>query len=93
MRFSVVIAQLVTATAVAGAAIPNAIRADSDEAVVYPAKVDQTWVDATKRADSDEAVVYPAKVDQTWVDASKRADSDEAVVYPAKVDQTWVDSE
>ncbi|KAI9172798.1 Phenylalanine aminomutase (L-beta-phenylalanine forming) [Paramyrothecium foliicola] len=100
MKFSVVIAQLATVTAVAGAAIPKAIRADSDEAVVYPAQVDQSWVDASKRADSDEAVVYPAQVDQSWVDASKRSasianagqDSDEAVVYPAQVDQSWVDA-
>ncbi|KAK3299476.1 uncharacterized protein B0H64DRAFT_388552 [Chaetomium fimeti] len=46
---------------------------DADEAVAYPAQVDQSWVDAanTKRAavDADEAVAYPAKVDQSWVDS------------------------
>ncbi|CAJ2504615.1 Uu.00g120090.m01.CDS01 [Anthostomella pinea] len=62
--------------AMAGMAAAAAIRpnargaADSDEAVVYPASVDQSWVDARSDTDSDEAVVYPASVDQSWVDAS-----------------------
>ena len=50
---------------------------DADEAVVYPASVDQSWVDSTKRAeaepsmmDADEAVVYPASIDQSWVDSN-----------------------
>ncbi|KAA8652908.1 hypothetical protein EYZ11_007149 [Aspergillus tanneri] len=44
---------------------------DADEAVVYPAQVDQSWVDAKPRSlpGADEAVVYVAKVDQSWVDA------------------------
>ncbi|PMB73929.1 hypothetical protein BM221_001356 [Beauveria bassiana] len=67
MKASFVVAFMV-GTAVA-AVIP-ARAADSDEAVVYPAQVDQSWVDAQKRSqDSDEAVVYPAQVDQSWVDA------------------------
>ncbi|OAA52900.1 hypothetical protein ISF_09178 [Cordyceps fumosorosea ARSEF 2679] len=76
--------------------IRDSIAVDSDEAIVYPAQVDQSWVDAQKRSqDSDEAVVYPAQVDQSWVDAQKRSsqDSDEAVVYPAQVDQSWVDAQ
>ncbi|RYO87810.1 hypothetical protein DL764_008804 [Monosporascus ibericus] len=43
---------------------------DADDAVVYPASVDQSWVDAREIADADEAVVYPASVDQSlspWV--------------------------
>ncbi|KAF1738160.1 hypothetical protein BBAD15_g11867 [Beauveria bassiana D1-5] len=103
MKASFVVAFMV-GTAVA-AVIPARVMAadnawlvavDSDEAVVYPAQVDQSWVDAQKRssADSDEAVVYPAQVDQSWVDAQKRSqDSDEAVVYPAQVDQSWVDAQ
>ena len=49
---------------------------DADDAVVYPASVDQSWVDSTKRAeaesvmDADEAVVYPASIDQSWVDSN-----------------------
>ncbi|KAM3453334.1 hypothetical protein NHJ6243_009159 [Beauveria neobassiana] len=93
MKASFVVAFMV-GTAVAAVIPARAV--DSDEAVVYPAQVDQSWVDAQKRspADSDEAVVYPAQVDQSWVDAQKRSqDSDEAVVYPAQVDQSWVDAQ
>jgi hypothetical protein len=49
---------------------------DADAAVVYPASVDFSWVDAqqkSKRLDSDEAVVYPASVDMSWVDSKERA--------------------
>ncbi|KAI1177094.1 hypothetical protein F4777DRAFT_226474 [Nemania sp. FL0916] len=59
---------------VASATIPRGTQtfADPDEAVVYPAKLDQSWVDArTVAADPDEAVVYPAKLDQSWVDATQ----------------------
>ncbi|EED12770.1 hypothetical protein TSTA_052910 [Talaromyces stipitatus ATCC 10500] len=43
---------------------------DADEAVAYPAQVDQSWVDTTRRSvDADEAVAYPAQVDQSWVDS------------------------
>ncbi|KAM3513150.1 hypothetical protein MY11210_003175 [Beauveria gryllotalpidicola] len=83
MKASFVVA-LMVGTAVAGVIPARAV--DSDEAVVYPAKVDQSWVDAQKSssANSDEAVVYPAKV------AQKRSSAyyDEAVVYPAQVDQS-----
>ncbi|KAI1120021.1 hypothetical protein F5Y10DRAFT_273476 [Nemania abortiva] len=52
-------------------AIPRAVEiaADPDEAVVYPASVDQSWVDARAGLDPDEAVVYPTSVDQSWIDA------------------------
>ncbi|KAI1196274.1 hypothetical protein F5X97DRAFT_325708 [Nemania serpens] len=73
----------------AAVAIPRAVQ-DSDEAVVYPAEVDQSWIDS-REVDSDEAVVYPAEVDQSWID-SREVDSDEAVVYPAEVDQSWIDT-
>ncbi|KAL4887398.1 hypothetical protein BJY04DRAFT_212435 [Aspergillus karnatakaensis] len=49
------------------------VEADADEAVVYPARVNQSWVNVEARnalpSDADEAVVYPAKVDQSWVNA------------------------
>ncbi|KAM0814056.1 hypothetical protein AB5N19_14058 [Seiridium cardinale] len=95
MRVSQVIASFIAVLIqTEAAAIPsNALAsADSDEAVVYPASVDQSWVDARSAVDSDEAVVYPASVDQSWVDARSEIDSDEAVVYPASVDQSWVDA-
>ncbi|KAL4869527.1 hypothetical protein BDV12DRAFT_196157 [Aspergillus spectabilis] len=68
---------LTAAVAVAVGAVPlvsvTRSSADADEAVVYPAKIDQSWVDVNVEArsllDADEAVVYPAKVDQSWVDA------------------------
>ncbi|KAI0480018.1 hypothetical protein F4859DRAFT_457170 [Xylaria cf. heliscus] len=48
----------------------NTIVVDPDEAVVYPASVDQSWVDARSVSpDPDEAVMYPASIDQSWVDA------------------------
>ncbi|KAI1262688.1 hypothetical protein F5Y18DRAFT_149711 [Xylariaceae sp. FL1019] len=72
----------------AAVAIPRTT--DSDEAVVYPAEIDQSWIDS-RGADSDEAVVYPAEIDQSWIDARK-VDSDEAVVYPAEIDQSWIDT-
>jgi hypothetical protein len=43
---------------------------DADAAVVYPASVDFSWVDAqqkSKRLDSDEAVVYPASDDMFYI--------------------------
>ncbi|KAI0532443.1 hypothetical protein GGR58DRAFT_507414 [Xylaria digitata] len=71
MKASIAIAHLMAAMAAAGA-IPREVTtvADPDEAVVYPANVDQSWVDARSVSpDPDEAVVYPASVDQSWVDA------------------------
>ncbi|GAB1312626.1 hypothetical protein MFIFM68171_02836 [Madurella fahalii] len=68
MKFKYLLTPLL-AVAAAAAIIP---RLDADEAVAYPAQVDQSWVDAnTKRdaVDADEAVAYPAQVDQSWVDA------------------------
>ena len=77
MRAGSVVAHLIMATFAASAAVglprANEVGPDSDEAVVYPASVDQSWIDAEahKRsaADADEAVVYPAGVDQSWIDA------------------------
>ncbi|KAI0868265.1 hypothetical protein GGS24DRAFT_482892 [Hypoxylon argillaceum] len=81
--------------ALVGLASALAIRhsIDSDEAVVYPAEIDQSWIDSRENsaADSDEAVVYPAEIDQSWIDA-RDVDSDEAVVYPAEIDQSWIDT-
>lgn len=64
---------------------------DADEAVVYPASVDQSWVDAAKRSspDADDAVVHPTS---ELEDKRSPSDADEAVVYPASVDQSWVDA-
>ncbi|CAG9998310.1 unnamed protein product [Clonostachys byssicola] len=102
MRVASVLAQAAIVSMAMAAALPHLIqsRTDADEAVVYPASVDQSWVDANVQrrsgTDSDEAVVYPASVDQSWVDATSQkrsgTDSDEAVVYPASVDQSWVDA-
>ncbi|KAF3484259.1 uncharacterized protein GIQ15_03583 [Arthroderma uncinatum] len=71
MKISII---LLLVAAVSAAPLATGSSADADEAVVYPAKVDQSWVDAEVKAlgsieDADEAVVYPAKVDQSWVDA------------------------
>ncbi|KAI1770220.1 hypothetical protein F4818DRAFT_433838 [Hypoxylon cercidicola] len=67
MKIAVFAGQLLALMA-ATAAIPLP-HSDADDAVVYPASVDQSWVDARAALDADEAVVYPASIDQSWVDA------------------------
>ncbi|KAI1505678.1 hypothetical protein F5X99DRAFT_215343 [Biscogniauxia marginata] len=68
MKATIFILQIMAGMAAAGT-IQRSIGSDSDEAVVYPAGVDQSWVDARDGVDSDEAVVYPAGIDQSWIDA------------------------
>ncbi|RYP63327.1 hypothetical protein DL769_006999 [Monosporascus sp. CRB-8-3] len=81
MRPTTFVGQLL-ALVVAVAAAPLAA-SDADDAVIYPASVDQSWVDAREVPDADEAVVYPASVDQSWVDAGAGLKRDVPIqIYP-----------
>ncbi|PLB51572.1 hypothetical protein P170DRAFT_471506 [Aspergillus steynii IBT 23096] len=70
MKGYMALAVVVIASIVGAVPLPRG-PVDDDEAVVYPARVDQSWVDVEIRSppDADDAVVYPARVDQSWVDA------------------------